>query len=462
MYGIANGGQVLGIALVTGYITYFFINVFHVNAAFVSAMLFVEGMWDTINDPLMGALVDKTRTRFGKLRPYLLGVPIPTAVVTILLFGGPLWLSATSDTALSKLVYVTATYFLWEFFYTIGDVPFWGMSAAVSPNPDDRTRIITSARLISSIPGSIPGIIVPILLDISTSPGSAINLKQVFFLVGLVAAIVGMGLFSLAGYHIKERVVYATDEPSFRDCANHIVKNPPLRLIILKEVITAFSGIGGVFATYYYIDVLHFASASIVSMVPVAIFGLVSFMLVPAAKKRWNNRQIIILSAFVNAGMGLFTYIMGLGSYTKLSAMLPLLMLNSGLPALLAGITSVVSTEMIGETVDYMEWETGQRNEGVSFAVLTFIGKFAGAVSRSAAALLLPLIGYKTSHTSAVIPQTAATQNAIWFIFMALPVVFRALGTIPMFFYPLVGEKREQMFRDLAQRREKLTQEVSQ
>jgi len=461
LYGVANGGQVFGITMVTTYVTYFLVNIFHIDTRYVSVMLFIEGMWDTFNDPLMGSIVDRTRTRYGKLRPYLLGVPIPHALMTILFFAGPLLIPSTSDKSPAKIIYMIVTYFFWEFFYTIGDVPFWGMSAAVSPNPADRTKAISSARLISSVIGSIPTIIIPILLDSTMASGGEANLKVTFFVLGTVTSVFGMGLFSLSGLFVKERVVYSTEEPSFRDCLNHIIKNPPLRLIILKEVIMAFSGVGGVFATFYYIDVLHFASASIVTMVPVAVVGIFAFMLIPFAKKHFNNRQLVITSSLFTALVNLLVYFAGLKSYTNTAVMIPLLMLNSGLPAIFSAIGAVIPTEMIGETVDYMEWKTGLRNEGVSFAVLTFIGKFAGAVSRSLGTALLPVIGYKTSHTSAIIPQSPATMRNIWFMFMAAPVLFRVLGTIPMFFYDLVGEKRERMLSDLAVRRAKLTQEVS-
>ena len=93
-YGFAGCGENMSYSMVTSYITYFFVNVFNIDPRIVSGMLFVEGLWDTINDPLMGALVDKTRTRWGKLRPYLLGVPIPLAIATAVLFGGPLLLGA--------------------------------------------------------------------------------------------------------------------------------------------------------------------------------------------------------------------------------------------------------------------------------------------------------------------------------------------------------------------------------
>ena len=133
------------------YITYFFVNVFNIDPTIISLMLFIEGMWDTVNDPLMGSVVDKTRTRFGKFRPYLMTVPVPLAITTIAVFAGPLIVGEGGAGAPAKIAYVIITYFLWEFFYTIGDVPFWSLSAAISPNPEDRTRAITFARFISGI-----------------------------------------------------------------------------------------------------------------------------------------------------------------------------------------------------------------------------------------------------------------------------------------------------------------------
>lgn len=459
IYGIANGGQVMGYGFLTSYLTYFFINVFHINPKFVSAMLFVEGIWDTVNDPLMGSIVDRTRTRYGKLRPYLLAVPIPLAITTLALFSGPLIINSASQNAPSKLIYVTIAYFLWEFFYTIGDVPFWGMSAAISPNPDDRTRAITSARFISGIFGGIPGIAMPILLDVAAS--SAISLKNVFFVLALLASTVGIGLFSLSGIFAKERVVQNSDEPSFRECIEQIAKNPPLRLLILKDVLGAFAGIGGIYGTYYFVDVLGSASIQLLIGLPGTIIGFAAYLLVPIAKKHFSNKQLVIISPFISSALNLLVYLAGLHRYSNMKVMVPLLMLNSALPSFLNGINSVVPTEMIGETVDYMEWTTGQRSEGISFSVLTFVSKFSGSLSRSLGTLTLPWAGYKTAHNNAFVQQSVATKNKIWFMYMASPILLRLIGIIPMFFYDLVGEKRERMLSELAVRRKQLAREVS-
>jgi len=461
LYGIANGGQVLGIGFVADYITYFFVNVFHVNPRYVALMLGLEAIWDTVNDPIMGTLVDKTRTRFGKLRPYLLGVPLPLALSVVFLFAGPLLVTNPGDKAVSKLIYMTATYFTWEFFYTIGDVPFWSMSSAVSPNPDDRTRIITAARFIASIFRGLPSIIMPILIDMSNSASSSISLKNVFFGMGILAGPIGMGLFLLAGIYLKERVVHNEETPSLRDCINQILKNPPLRLIILKEILMSVSNISNTYSNYYFIDVLGSASSYILIGIPATVISFLAYLFVPVFKKHFNNRQIVILSPICRSLINGFTYLTGLRYYTNRSVMIPLLMLNNALSAMFDGVNGVVPTEMIGETVDYMEWTTGQRNEGVSFSVLTFVGKFSGAIPRSLGTYTLPWTGYQTSPDNAIIPQTAATKRNIWFMYMASPVLLRFLGIIPMFFYDLVGEKRQRMLDELAVRRAKLAHEVS-
>ena len=120
IYGVANGGQVIGYNLVRMQLTFFLVTVFGIPGQAVSLMIFFMGIWDTMNDPIMGTIVDKTRTRYGKLRPYLLFVPIPLGAATILFFGGAEFLRGVESTT-AKIVYMCITYFIWEFFYTIGD-----------------------------------------------------------------------------------------------------------------------------------------------------------------------------------------------------------------------------------------------------------------------------------------------------------------------------------------------------
>ncbi|HRT82506.1 MAG TPA: MFS transporter, partial [Oscillospiraceae bacterium] len=136
--------------------------------------------------------------------------------------------------------------------------------------------------------------------------------------------------------------------------------------------------------------------------------------------------------------------------------MIPLLMVKSTLTAFFSGVNSVVPTEMIADTVDYMEWATGQRSEGMSFSVLTLIGKLNGAVARSVGSLLISVIGYQTSQTHAVIPQTEAVKFRIFAMNSIVPTLLGIFSVIPMFFYDLVGDKHKRILEELALRREEI------
>lgn len=461
IFGIANGGQCLSYSLLVSYITYFFVNIFNIDPAIVATMLFFQGIWDTVNDPIMGTVVDKTRTRLGKLRPFLLGMPFPLGIATIFLFAGPLLVQDPNPRSLTKIVFMVVTYFVWEFFYTICDVPFWGMAAAISPNPADRTRAITSARLIAGIIGGIPTVIIPILIDLSESNVLAADLKQIFFIAGLVGGTLGMGLFFLSGVFVRERVTQSLDAPKILDCFNCIAKNPPLRLIILSNVLGALGGIGGIFSTYYFIDVLGSASVGILIGIPGTVVSLVSFALIPKIKARFNNKQIIIGTKLFNDALNILMFLISLRRYTDIRFMVPLMMAKSTLSAFFSGTGAVVPTEMIADSVDYMEWTSGQRSEGMSFSVLTFIGKFNNAISRSLGALLLSFIGYQTSHTNAIIPQTDAVKFRLFALNSIVPTLLGLFSIIPLLFYDLVGDKQKRMLEDLAERRERLAAEAS-
>lgn len=183
-YSAAGGGQNFNYALVTGYLMYYYINVFHIDPRFVSAMLFLEGIWDIINNPLAGVLIDRTRTKRGKMVPYLRTLTLPLALCTVLMFSGPFLIRDASPKAPSKIAFMFLTYFLWELCYTITDVSYWGLSAAISPNPEDRQRVMTSVNVLINICSAIPYILVPVLMDYAVLPDAKISLPNVFFCLG--------------------------------------------------------------------------------------------------------------------------------------------------------------------------------------------------------------------------------------------------------------------------------------
>lgn len=456
-FAAAGGGQNFCYALVTNYLMYYYINVFHINPKIVGIMLLVVGIWDIINNPLAGIIIDKTRTKQGKMIPYLRWLMLPLAMFTILLFSGPQLLGDLSSNTALKTVYMIITYLGWEFCYTFTDVSYWGLSSAISPNPNDRTRVLTVSNVIINIMAAIPQILVPIFLDYAElSQKNNLDLSKAFFVMGLFGGIIGVGLFSLSGLFVKERIEQSKETPSIKESLLQFIKNPVLRIVISANLLYSLSGIGAVFSTYYFIDVLGYASLSVVSQIPLAIFSFVSYSLIEPIKKKLNNKQIMIVTFICLGALQLVIYLIGTKFYSNLKIMIPLIMFYQAIFGLFSGFLGIIPNEMLGEATDYAEWTTGKRNEGVSFSLKIATTKIQGTITQSFSAMLLSAIGYVTSSNATRVIQPDDVKQSLWMMFYLVPAIITIVCSIPFFFYPLVGEKKRQMYLDLKERRKTL------
>lgn len=460
IYGIANGGQCIGYNMVRAQLTFFLVTVFGVPAEAVATMILVIGFWDAFNDPLMGSIVDRTRTRYGKLRPYLIFTPIPLGIITVIFFGGPVFLGEAST--LVKIIFMCVTYFIWEFFYTIGDIPFWGLSAAISPNPEDRSRVIKSARLISGIIGGIPGIIIIPCVDLARNGIIPLSMAQVFFILGVVAGTLGMVLFSLSGICTKERVVQDNDEPKLLDCFRYLFKNRPLFLITLSSVIGTIEGIGGIFNTYFYTLSLGINSLSLLAGIPGTLMGWATYPLMTFFEKRWSSKQIVIRMSLMHAFVTLCVFLAGCKYYTNPTVIVPLLMIQGVSGAINGSIRAVIPTKMIAESVDYMEWKTGKRNEGMSFSILTFVGKLTASLSTAIATFIFPIIGLAEVGEEMVLVENSGinTRFWLWGLVTCIPTILGLFSLIPYLFYDLEGEKLKMIQEENRKRQEAIIKEA--
>lgn len=144
---------------------------------------------------------------------------------------------------------------------------------------------MTSMNVAINVCSAFPYLLVPFLMDYAASPGSRLSMSNVFFLFGMIGGVVGIGLFSLAGFFVKERVEQSSNRPGLRESAAELLHNSALRSIVLSGLILSLSGIGYAFMNYYFIDVLGSASLSVLSQIPAAITWLFSYALLPVIKK---------------------------------------------------------------------------------------------------------------------------------------------------------------------------------
>ena len=449
IYGIANGGQVFGYSLVTSYLMYFYLNVFQINAKIISAVFLIGGIWDIINNPLIGMFIDHKNNSLGKQTSVIKRFTPLQCIVTILIFMGPLFINSNSDTSPAKIIYLILTYFLWEFFYSITDVAFGGLVAVISPNPKDRQKAISTSNICNQLSSSLVVIAVPIMLDISKSDKISISLETVFIIMGLLAGIIGVGLFSLSGYFVKERIKQTKEKQSIKEILHCVISNKPLLLLLLSNLITSLSGIGEAFSTYYYLDVLGYASMSIIVAAPAFIISLFSYSFIKFGKRFFNNKNLFIFSNLCAASSQLVLFFIGLNHYANLKVMLPSMIICNCVIGLFAGILNTLPTEMLTEAADYAEWKTGIRAEGIAFSLKISVVKVYGTLAQGFAAFLLSIIGYVSSTAEMAAVQTDIVQQRIWIVYSIIPGIVRILSIVPVLFYNIVGAEREKMFREL-------------
>lgn len=447
-YSLAGMGQNMVYGLMNSYLMIFYTDVFLIPSTVVGTMFLIAKLWDAVNDPIMGTFIDKTRTKWGKMRPYFLFTPIPIAMVTILLFCAPN-LSMTG-----KIVYMYITYIAWGMLYTVCDVPFWSMSAVLTPHPQERTNLVSFVRLLTGVGAGIPVVLVSAVMflkDKGIAPGLLGGDKQVYFMTAVAMSLIGCALLSLGFFGTKERVPQNEKAPGFRESMGYLLKNKPLLMVLLSNLLAFPKAIQMGASVYVATYLMGGGQWVIILGIPAAVGGLLAFLFVPPLVKRFGAMKSYIYANIIGVFPMLLLFFIHPGNIAMVLAMLFL----SGVTG---GVIGILPTILIADCVDYMEWKTGQRSEGVSFSVQTFMAKASAALQGWATGLLLSLFQFsQPAQMGGQIVQQAqsvATQNGLWAMFSIIPAIGSVLCIIPLFFYDLKGETLAKVQRELAERRE--------
>lgn len=422
----AGFGQNVVLTTVTTFILVYLIQYAGLSTggiAVASVIIGVAKGIDAVSDPLVGTLIDRTKTRWGKLRPWVLFAAAPVAILTGLMFTVP-------DIAeSSQLVYFGIVYLIWGIAYSACDVPLWGLIGSAFGDTAARNRVVSSVRAFGAIAIGIATLGMPFFasaLSFSSETTGAGWSRAVF-----VTCIVGMGLYLLAFFFVREKPIAEEHARlTFRQLFGTLFRNTPLLMVLIASVVGFGRFIvqagGAVFAIIAYENGSYFTfiGASI-------ILGLVvSSFVSPALLKRTSGRNLAVASSIGGAVIYLAMYIAGFGN-------LVVVMVFIFLSGLAIGVFSVVQATMIADAVDDVEKRTGIRNDGISFATLTFVSKIMGALAVLVFGLMVALAGYQEG-----VEVTPAMQNTVWISITLIPAVSCLLSAVPFWFYRLGGRTR--------------------
>ena len=441
-YSLCGFGQNLICTIIGSYLTVFMTDAIGFKALHVALLMLFARIYDALNDPIMGSIVDRTRTKWGKCRPYMKWMAIPIAIMTILCFL-PWYPSNPGGFAAVSVMYV-----LWGMVYTIADVPYWGLSTAMSNDTYRRGNLLTIARLFCTAGAGIVTVITPIITDNMTKgmdpAQTADTLKWIYFVIAIVCSVIAIPLFFLGFKNTTERNVSIENPPSLGHNLKLLFKNKPLMLIVLSGIGGAarmlFTYTGGLYFAKYVMDKESWYSLFTMAIVP---GGLIASLLVPWCTKKFGKKNTYIWSHVIGGVAMLIAFIVGMavdkGNYTSTATTVVLLiaLVIAGIPS---GFGNIITYAMIGDTVEYLELKTGERAEGICFAMQTLINKIGMAVGAFVGVLAYDMAGVEANNVDSV---TAAGKDTMWIMLVGIAALSFFLTVIPLFFYKF-NEKEQQ------------------
>ncbi len=498
-YGIAGFGQNFVCTIIGSYLTIFLtdallfgasdVTIGSISGAMAVAWLMLgTRIFDACNDPIMGSIVDKTRTKWGKCRPYLKWMAIPIAIMTIACFLPVFQAKATSSFIIVAIIYV-----IWSVVYTIADVPYWGLSTCMTNDTVVRGNLLTVTRLLCTLGAGIVTVFVPILTGAITGKfkytaddialimsdkadaikslvenqglsveeaaqtfvgtvksgmelANADTLKWTYFICAAVLVIIAVPMFFYGFKHTKERFTADDNPPSFGHNLKLLFKNDQLLLIVISGVL------GGARMVYTYTGGLYFAkyvlqNEGLYSIITLLVVpgGLVASLLVPWMSKKFTKKWAYVAVHVFGGVVMAIMYFVGYDATWKLIvAAIGLILL--GIPQ---GVNNIITYAMIGDTVDYLEWKTGERGEGICFAMQTLmnkvgmaVGAFIGVISFSAAG-----IDAETGYIS------AEGANTLWNMLVLSGVISMFACAVPVMFYKVTEKRQAEMVKEIEERK---------
>lgn len=442
-YGMGNFACQLSFTMVNMYLAYFYTDVFGLSAAAVATLLLVAKVWDGINDPMMGALMDKTYTRVGGYRTYMIAGAVALVLFTILTFSVP----GFGDSG--KLFYAYVTYIGLGMAYTVMNVPFNALPSRMTDNPKRLNHLFASSMWAGGLGSTVLGMCtMPLILMLGNGVQEAGYQKTaiVYAVVSLPMVLLMVRLCKENPDIAKAKEITAAKEgekgTSFFGFIKSIFTNKNLLCVYVYMFCAMFSQIGRASTAFYYymFCVGNMAWASVLMSVS-GLVGLVLIPFVPALIGKYGKKKVVIVSQIIQI-IGLI--MMFAGPYTNI----PYTIAANLVYGLGGGYSACVGA-MIVDALDNYEYRTGVRNDGVAFAFNGLMTKISAAIAGSIGLMVMAAFGYTNGAD--------LTERALTGINTGVnivPLVAAAAAIVPMLLFDLNEEKMTVIRQTLKERRE--------
>lgn len=435
----------------------------YVPPGVVALLMLLARLWDACNDFIMGAIVDRTRTRLGKCRPYLIAAPLLVLAATVGAFSATF--NYQQKPALTVL-FIYVTYILWGMLYTMGDIPLWSITALMTESEKDRTRLISLAKIAGAVGTAIPMLSFVALVGLFKGRGVSGIFPGAgaygYFMAALIFAVIGSALFQLVGFNVTEKIVPPYRKSNFFRNFALLRQNQPFLQVILSGILGStklmLASCSSYLILWYYANGRETGTIFYFAVIGGGYFigTLVAMFFTPVLLERVSKKDLYNWSHLLSviplvAAFGLFYF------QQDTIALISTLIFFVGV---LQGFPIVLQVAMVADSVDYLEWRSGEKADGLCFAGLTFLNKLQAAVSYYGALLVLGLVGYDSALMQRCVEAGGSAREAfpavmiaLFAIITLLPAAGSLLAVIPTWRYSLGEEQHRRILDELNRQR---------
>ena len=440
-YGLGAVGKDLVYALVSGFILYYYNDVLGISGTFTGVMMMAARVFDAFNDPLMGVVVEKTHTRMGKFRPWILSGTVLNALILYGMFAMPESIKGTS-----MLVYASAAYVLWGVTYTLMDIPFWSMIPAITGPGQERENLSVIGRTCSSVGFAVPTILTMLLV---TRLGSSV--RQGFAMVAAGAAIIFIVVEIICVMMVREHETVRQETPSVKEMLSALLHNDQAMVVVVGIIVfNASLYLTTQLAVYFF--KYDMGNPDLYSLFGTVGGGtqILAMASLPVLRKKFSAKGILTGALLITIAGYAYLFALSSAGVRSVGALLvaPFIIYIG------FGLATVLTTIFLADSVDYGEYKTGSRNESVIFSMQTFVVKLASAVSVLIAGVGIDAIGLIQTADNVIPKQSAGTLLGLRLLMIAVPVA-GLLFSIVFFHkkYKLTEEENARIAAELKQRR---------
>jgi glycoside/pentoside/hexuronide:cation symporter, GPH family len=448
-YGLGDAASSMFWKIFSMYLLFFYTDVFGLAPAVVGTMFLITRIWDSCFDPIVGIIADRTKSKWGKFRPYLLWVAIPFAVIGVLTFYTP------DFDEKGKIIYAYVTYSLMMMIYSLINVPYASLLGVMSSDRKDRNTL-SSYRMVFAFGGSL--LALWLIEPLVNYFGGNLNSKTGWLATIAVFGIITTAFFWACFFWTKERIKPIDEEQAnLKEDLKDLVKNRPWWILLGAGIgALVFNSIRDGAAVYYF---KYFVSSSVnfdfslfgtdFHMTPTSIYlvlgqaaNIIGVIAATPLANNFGKKKTFFGAMALAAILSLIFYFFGKEDVF-------LIMSFQVLISICAGCIFPLIWSMYADSADYSEWKQGRRATGLVFSASSMSQKFGWTIGGAGAGWLLGYYGFQAN-----VEQTATAQNGIQLMLSILPAIAAAISVAFIAFYPLSEEKLQIIEQDLNAKRD--------